>query len=593
VIRLGFAEGMLQQRAELDARIVEQLEDNERRLGIAGVERTIAGRFSALIAAAHAQAGERVVVLIDEYDKPILDNLTRPDTAREMRDGLRNLYSVIKGADAHIRFAMLTGVSKFSKVSLFSGLNNLRDITLSPEYSAICGYTEADLDQVFAPELEGLDRDEVRAWYNGYNWTGEAVYNPFDVLLLFEKRKFRPWWFETGSPRFLIDLLTERETWLPGSRPAGRPEALLSRFDVGDLPTEALLFQTGYLTIDRAEQLGALALSGCATRTWRCASAQRAARPWIRRTPGAALTDARLYRLPSAWRPTTSTALRTIITALFDASRGNGTQEPDGPLRGLLRQRLYAYLASLGLDLTPEDSSNAGRLDLAVRQQPALSVRVQGRGAHPTAAPCSRSRTAATPTSTAPRAAPMHLIGIEFSRERRSVVGFEVPGQAEGAGEVGQGRGIGAVAAGTEVEHMLKARGLVGGEVIGGGQAPAVLAMLHGEVLQVIVGIADAGVEDGLAIQRGQVVLRAGADLAQQIGEVGVTELIPVLGAEQGLHAQHVIATGNGQYIEPGDEQRGMTTEGGDLKVGHHQAGVPRECQAGGLDAHHVDAVAA
>ena len=99
---------------------------------------------------------------------------------------------VVKDADAHIRFAMLTGVSKFSKVSLFSGLNNLRDITVSPAYSALCGYTEADVDRVFAPELTGLDRQQIRDWYNGYNWTGEAVYNPFD-LLLFEERQFRIW----------------------------------------------------------------------------------------------------------------------------------------------------------------------------------------------------------------------------------------------------------------------------------------------------------------------------------------------------------------------------------------------------------------
>lgn len=132
------------------------------------------------------------MVLVDEYDKPILDYITDAGIAREMRDGLRNLYSVIKGQDAHIRLAFLTGVSKFSKVSLFSGFNNLRDITVSPACSAVCGYTESDVDTVFAPELEGLDRQQIRDRYNGYNWTGEAVYNPFDLLLLFLKRQFRP-----------------------------------------------------------------------------------------------------------------------------------------------------------------------------------------------------------------------------------------------------------------------------------------------------------------------------------------------------------------------------------------------------------------
>lgn len=104
-----------------------------------------------------------MLLMIDEYDKPILDSIAEPEIAREMRDGLRNLYSVIKGQDAHIRFAMLTGVSKFSKVSLFSGLNNLDDITLDAKYSAICGYTDEDVDTVFAPELADLDRDEIEA----------------------------------------------------------------------------------------------------------------------------------------------------------------------------------------------------------------------------------------------------------------------------------------------------------------------------------------------------------------------------------------------------------------------------------------------
>jgi hypothetical protein len=208
VIRLSFADGVLRDRAELDARIDKLLRLNAERLGIElPQESGVAMRFGELIRLARRQCGERVVVLVDEYDKPILDNLADAEAARAMREGLRNLYSVIKGADADIRFAFLTGVSKFSKVSLFSGLNNLDDITVDPQYSAICGYTEADLERTFAPELPGLDRDQIRAWYNGYNWTGEAVYNPFDVLLLFQERQFRPWWFETATPTFLIDLL--------------------------------------------------------------------------------------------------------------------------------------------------------------------------------------------------------------------------------------------------------------------------------------------------------------------------------------------------------------------------------------------------
>src|SRR5690606_6447609 len=104
---------------------------------------------------------------------------------------------------------------KFSKVNLFSGLNHLKDITISPLYSALCGYTDADVDTVFAPELAGLDRKQIRSWYNGYNWRGTAVYNPFDLLLLFQEREFRSYWFETGTPTFLIDLLAERQWFTP------------------------------------------------------------------------------------------------------------------------------------------------------------------------------------------------------------------------------------------------------------------------------------------------------------------------------------------------------------------------------------------
>jgi hypothetical protein len=207
---------VLASRQALDSRIEDLIRINRDALGVSLYpDLDIPGQFGELIRQAHAHFGERVVVLVDEYDKPILDNITDPATARAMRDGLRNLYSVIKGQDAHIRFAFLTGVSKFSKVSLFSGLNNLIDITVDASFSAICGYTEADLDQAFAPELEGLDRAQIRAWYNGYNWLGEAVYNPFDLLLLFKKRLFQPWWFETGTPTFLVDVLTGRGYFTP------------------------------------------------------------------------------------------------------------------------------------------------------------------------------------------------------------------------------------------------------------------------------------------------------------------------------------------------------------------------------------------
>ena len=208
VLRLSFGSGNFKEPGQLVLNLKEQLAAAERRAKVVTDYDTAPGRLSALLEALHRQSGQTVTVLVDEYDKPILDALDAPEVARANRDFLRGLYAVVKDCDAHIRFSFITGVSKFSKVSLFSGLNNLKDITLNPRYSAICGYTEEDLDTVFAPELGGLDRDQVRDWYNGYSWRGEEkVYNPFDILLLFDTREFAAHWFETGTPTFLVDTL--------------------------------------------------------------------------------------------------------------------------------------------------------------------------------------------------------------------------------------------------------------------------------------------------------------------------------------------------------------------------------------------------
>ncbi len=167
VVRLSFGRGNFKEAGYLQTNVMTQLHTIAEEAGIAPRYDTPSECFGDLIRVLHRQGEQRVVVLVDEYDKPILDALDVPEVARANRDFLRGLYATIKDSDAHIKFAFLTGVSKFSKVSLFSGLNNLKDITLDVRYSSICGYTDADLDTVFAPELPGLDRDEIRRWYNG------------------------------------------------------------------------------------------------------------------------------------------------------------------------------------------------------------------------------------------------------------------------------------------------------------------------------------------------------------------------------------------------------------------------------------------
>ena len=195
VLRLSFGGGNFKEPGSLAINLLAQLDALAEEHGVAARYDTGPERFRHVIRTLHRQTGRRVAVLVDEYDKPILDALDAPATARANRDYLRGLYAVIKDSDAHVRFTFLAGVSKFSKVSLFSDLNNLTDITLDPCYSTICGYTEEDLDTVFAPELPGLDRERIRDWYNGYGWLGrETVYNPFDILLLFRRGAFEAHW---------------------------------------------------------------------------------------------------------------------------------------------------------------------------------------------------------------------------------------------------------------------------------------------------------------------------------------------------------------------------------------------------------------
>jgi len=427
VIRLSFGGGLVRRPAELDAKIREQLVVNQEAIGIRCAEPTLTGGLAELIRKAHAAAGERVVVLVDEYDKPILDNLTDPDTARAMRDGLRNLYSLIKDSDAHIRFAFLTGVSKFSKVSLFSGLNNLFDLTVSADYSAICGYTEADLDAVFAPELEGLDREQIRAWYNGYNWLGAAVYNPFDVLLLFRERQFRPWWFETGTPTFLVEVLTDRGYFTPDLAQVRASEALISTFDVQNMPSEALLWQTGYLTFTGARQIGARWEYSLGYPNLEVETALNDA--LLKGLMGDAMQAERaVSRLYDVLVSDDLHAMRQHLVSLFAAIPHHWHDGNDlARFEGFYASVFYSHLAALGLDLAAEDASSHGRLDLRLRFNGRIwlfEFKVVELAPEGTALQQIKAKDYADKYSA--EGLPIHLIGIEFSREKRTLVGFEV-----------------------------------------------------------------------------------------------------------------------------------------------------------------------
>lgn len=220
-------------------------------------------RFSDLIWNVYNKTGRQVAILIDEYDQPLLHNIAK--SKRELQDKLRSrlqaFYSVLKSSDAYICFGMLTGVTKFSKVSVFSGLNNLNDISLDPEYNAICGISETELATQLKQGIAslaanlGITAEEAQARlkkeYDGYRFarSGEGIYNPFSLLKAFDKKHFGHYWFTSGNPSFLNRIVRDREWNLSDINGATRSGQSLSGSDVYLTDPVPLLYQSGYLTI--------------------------------------------------------------------------------------------------------------------------------------------------------------------------------------------------------------------------------------------------------------------------------------------------------------------------------------------------------
>ena len=428
VVRLSFASGNLRDADGLRANLMAQLDAVQRRTGIVSDYQTVPERFGHVLEQLHRHSGEPVVVLIDEYDKPILDVLDQPDAARANRDFLQGVYAVIKDHDADIRFTFLTGVSKFSRVSLFSGLNNLNDITLDPRYSAICGYTESDLDAVFGPELEGLDRDEIRDWYNGYGWRGgERVYNPFDILLLFDRREFRSYWFETGTPTFLVRTLLERRVATLALEEMMAGDDLLSRFDVDDIATEALLFQTGYLTITGERNLGGTVL-------YRLDYPNREVKQSLNAHllgvlgPDRAQQPARNIRLYELLEASDFAGMEALFRSLFAGIPYEWYTNNDiAHYEGYYASIFYSSFAALGVDVAVEDHTSHGRVDMAVRFGGSAFVfefKVV-EAASPGAAIAQLKEKGYAEKYRASSDA-VWLIGIEFSEEARNLASFTV-----------------------------------------------------------------------------------------------------------------------------------------------------------------------
>ena len=424
IIYISFAAGDLKSKEEVLDKWDEILELNEEALGISCHSKIYDRRcFSKLIKEAYEKYNQKVVILIDEYDNPILDNIVNKELAREAREILKNFYSVIKGADEYLKFVFIAGVSKFSKVSLFSGLNNIQDITLNPKYATICGYTQKDVETSFSEHLAGQDFAKIRRWYNGYKFLGEGVYNPFDILLFISNGFiYRNYWFSTATPTFLLKLLEKNNYFLPDLENIVKDEKMLESFDVDYIEFETLMWQTGYLTIDKMEinfdgtPLYTLAIPNQEVKL----SLLGSIADFMSRIHNSVVVRNSLYKaLVSCELSSLQTAIFTLFAAIpYNLFTHNKMYEYEGYYVSVL----YAYIKALGIEIIAEDTTNKGRIDLTIKMDEAIYIlefKVDGSD------PLKQIKEKKYHEKYLYEEKPIYLVGIEFDTKERNLSNFE------------------------------------------------------------------------------------------------------------------------------------------------------------------------
>jgi len=365
----------------------------------------------------------KVVLLIDEYDKPIIDYLDETEQAKANQQILKTFYSVIKDSDPHIEFLLITGVSKFSKVSIFSELNNLTDITINRHFADLTGYTQVELEAVFAPYMAetesylGLDHRtllaQLRHWYDGYSWDGRTyVYNPFSVLSFFLQTDFRNYWFETGTPTFLLKVM--KQQWLYKLDNLTVSEQSFSSYDIEHLEATAILFQTGYLTIKERNNFGLYRLD----------------------YPNAEVKESLLSYIIADLRNEQTAFTKPMVIALYEAFSSNDIARVIKLIKSIFKNipsqiflakaeayyhsLIYLVFFYLGQYTEGEVNTNDGRLDCVVQSAThiyILEFKLDKNAAE--ALQQIKARGYADKYAAAPR--PKVLVGINFSRQAKTV----------------------------------------------------------------------------------------------------------------------------------------------------------------------------
>jgi hypothetical protein len=424
VIHISFASNQIEEDTNIfKQKIFNLLQDAAADNQVALRGELYSSQFSNLIRDIHQKYQQKVVILIDEYDKPILDAMADISVADKIRDILRGLYGVIKDNDDKIQFAFLTGVTKFAKAGIFSGLNNLNDITFNPNYTTICGYTQTELEDTFAGLFTSEELPEIKAWYNGYTFGGnESVYNPFSILNFFDNNKqFGSYWFASGTPSFLIHLFKQRQFYIPDLENAEMSAGDVDSFDFEEIPLLPLLLQTGYLTIKSTYRRGivtryVLSYPNLEVRqSLNDRLAQMNVNETVKNTAYNALNKAFIeHRFEN---------IGQILTSLFaaiphDWYRNNDIQRYEG----FYCATVYSYLVGLGYTAIAEDITSQDRIDMTVILDESIVImefKLTTKGDAQSALAQIKQQHYADKYLSLQK--PIYLVGISFDPDKRNV----------------------------------------------------------------------------------------------------------------------------------------------------------------------------
>lgn len=331
-------------------------------------------RFKEVIEAAYNKTGNQVAILIDEYDKPIIDNLGNEPTLSHLRSTLQGFYSVMKSMDARIRFGFLTGVTKIGKMSVFSGLNNLNDISMIPDYVDICGVSETELHDYFDESISELSsanemsKEEcyvkLKSMYDGYHFCEDSIgiYNPFSLLNTFQNKKFREYWFETGTPGFLVEVMRKTSFDVTTLENQTVDSTLMSNADAIFENPVPYLFQSGYLTITGYNDMFRLYQLGFPNQEVKNGFLNCLLKYYVPMSPDMSGTTL-IYQLWHSITEGNPKSFMQILSSLF----ANTSYQIQSEAEKDFQYAMYIISALLGEYVQVERTTSNGRIDLIIQ----------------------------------------------------------------------------------------------------------------------------------------------------------------------------------------------------------------------------------